>query len=177
MLARRTVGRELCEFHASISSFGMSSSMVNRLELIHPLPASPSYDVCSGDVGRCSCEQSSSYGKRRKEEKAARETCQCLKLLLVCVFGNSAKARKVPKCVASLVFFKISSWPPTRSRHVASRGHECPRSEYVQSVLERNGAGLHLLTTGARCSTKTPSVQIWSRKGQIWRKRCGSMLM
>jgi hypothetical protein len=34
-----------------------------------------------------------------------------------------------------------------------------------------NRAGLHLLTTGAGCSTKTPSVQIWSRKGQIWEEK------
>jgi hypothetical protein len=41
----------------------------------------------------------------------------------------------------------------------------------VQSVLERNRGKLHLLTTGAGCSTKTPSVQIWSRKGQIWEEK------
>ena len=47
----------------------------------------------------------------------------------------------------------------------------------VQSVFERNRGKLHLLTTGARCSIKTPSVQIWIRKGQIWKKRCGSTLL
>ncbi len=44
----------------------------------------------------------------------------------------------------------------------------------VQSVLERNRGKLHLPTSGAGCSTKTPSVQIWIRKGRIWRKRRGS---
>ena len=46
----------------------------------------------------------------------------------------------------------------------------------VQSVLERNRPGLHLPTTGAGCSTKTPSIQIWCRKGQIWEPRRGSTL-
>ena len=137
MLARRTVGRELCEFHASISSFEMSSSMVNRLELIHPLPASPSYDVCSGDVGRCSCEQSSSYGKRRQGEKAALETCQLYVSPLSFVAKsarNHERCQNVLHLSYTILYFKISSWPPTRSRHVASRGRMPPDQQLRASI-------------------------------------------
>ena len=108
MLARRTVGRELCEFHASISSFEMSSSMVNRLELIHPLPASPSDDVCSGDGSLLGWAELFVWQKAATEKRQLAKRVECMSLLplVLCVAvksGSPLKPRKVSNCVASLV--------------------------------------------------------------------------
>ena len=80
-----------------------------------------------------------------------------------------------PDTPASTLTLKLRHFSARREastlfRNLTARGKTTKRSS-VQSVLERNRAGLHLPTSGVGCSTKTPSVQIWSRKGQIWEEK------
>ncbi len=88
--------------------------------------------------------------------------------------GRAAAAYKVRRTLPVPV--ERPSTAPHRPLYPLYVRLKYPNTSSVQSGFERNRAGLHLPTTGARCSTKTPWIQIWSRKGQIWSKRCGSTL-
>ncbi len=73
-------------------------------------------------------------------------------------------------CARSSRVHPISHGNPSTllTRPLPFRCDDCEdHSSSVQSVFERNKAGLHLPTSGVGCSTKTPSVQFWIRKAKF----------